>query len=228
MTTTMSTVHICLAMVHTHLTYGHKKYTVRVIDKELSAKRRKTLQLAKAADFSFNGKNIYCDITPVPNNVRAWIAEHSMDICEARVDADVYLVANVTKPGKRIQLAAGLKGGCLVSANLKDSIVYKTALQSRRQLWISAKFRDDFPAATKILTTLVSRNSKWHVINDFIAFAEKCEGLQRKRRTCMFGLATASEFTALNPASARSRGFLFGKFVEVACQIDQCRSALHC
>ena len=156
------------------------------------------------------------------------MAKNSMEFCESRVSADVYLVADVKRPGKRIQLAAGLTGGCLVSANLKDFIVYKAARHSRRQLWISDKFCDDFPAATAIVKALVSRQSKWKVINDFSAFARKCEGLKRNRRTCMLGLATTSELTALEPASARSRAFSFGKFIEVVCRIDECRSAMHC
>ena len=76
---------------------------------------------------------------------------------ETRIGATAFLTEKPSQPGDRTLLAAVLKGGVVVSKEflLNDgkgaSIKYKSALTSRRNVWLSAKFKETQPAAAKII-----------------------------------------------------------------------------
>ena len=82
-----------------------------------------------------------------------------------RIGADAFIAADPSQPGERTLLAAVLKGGVIVSKEFLmnngkgASIKYKRALASRRNVWISERFKDTHAAAAKIITDTNEANS---------------------------------------------------------------------
>ena len=123
-----------------------------------------------------------------------------MQECNLRWESAVFIVDDVSKPGQRIQWAAVLRGGCVVSRGLSSFIVYNAAIKARRWVWISDGFRTAWPAVFNIIKQIASTaaESNWKFIDSFDDFQARYTA--RKDKQTFVGLATPAEIDALpNP-----------------------------
>ena len=91
----------------------------------------------------------------------------------ARETADAFLVPNVTQPGQRVLLNAGLAGGIVLSlpsliTGVGPRVSYRRALETRRVVWFSETFQHSHPALMTIFLARLAeaRRNLWAIVPD--------------------------------------------------------------
>jgi hypothetical protein len=100
----------------------------------------------------------------VAARVRRAAAEQKLEVVgdDKRLDADLYVVADLAAPGQRTLWAARLTGGRLASADWvlrrgksAASLVYRPAIRTRRTIWVSQKSGMLTPSWQRCCSTLL-------------------------------------------------------------------------
>ena len=123
--------------------------------------------------------------------------------CDApsRVGADVIIVDDLSNPGERAEWAATLQGSYLVtSTTLQDmrgaQLKYQSALNSKRQIWLSDEFQAKHSAIAAIIKECIaaSKSKKMSLIETEAAFLHsKAVANRQKEPRQVLGLVTRKE-----------------------------------
>ena len=103
------------------------------------------------------------------DNVNSSIKKYCMENVASRMDAQVFIVGDITNPGSRNTLAASIKGGLIVGPSYINSgglcgvgLRYKPVTRTKRLVFISPDFNTHHTDLADLLDVAVrARGSKW-------------------------------------------------------------------
>ena len=164
------------------------------VDERFRKSQRKKLSRSHAepAAEALRGKRVHVDSAVVRAVASRAALDGALDAVgataePARETADAFLVPNVTQPGQRVLLNAGLAGGIVLSlpsliTGVGPRVSYRRALQTRRVVWFSDTFQHSHPALMTIFLARLAeaRRNRWQVEPEREVFLERVRRSPRK------------------------------------------------
>ena len=160
-----------------------------------------------------------------------------MRMAAKALQAQMFLVEDVGKPGRTALWHAVLRGAMLVDVDYflsggsqGLSRRFAPAVAIVKRLWTSEAFAARFPVPSKLLRNIIAAkaaNNKWRLLPDEAVFLAKLR--DERNRSRFIGLYTAEEAAAM-PALAAHK-YLFSKpesFLEAVTRIDRRLSTMNC
>ncbi len=205
-------------------------------EQELARKRQKAEQRAKSLPPEYIHA-VPCfasaDVDMAP--LQQALARNAMTVHAQRMQAKLFLVADPAAPGRRTRLAAALTGGrvaeprfVLSGGKRGASIQYRSAMETRRLVWMSRRFKAEHAQLAGLVDQAVALpRCKWRVLPTRTAFLRehaKAVGRRRGRQWVVIALVVPADRRA-PPLRALPNltSFLGHTFVEWVAHIDRQR-----
>ena len=131
-----------------------------------------------------------------------WTTKHNMVNVSDRKAATVFIVQQLTRPGRRVLWVAVLAGGMVTTPKLNVFLVYHKMLRNRAKtcfFWMSEEFVASAPATASIIRHLVEAAHGWRLVtrDEFAAHADAAMRTKAKFRGHLFGLIKHGELHGL-------------------------------
>lgn len=146
-----------------------------------------------------------------------------------REHADVFVLADVTRPGQRTMWNAVLGGLTLMSVPVflgqqGPMVAFKAATSLQRKVWLSAGFIERHPSIRRIICARMEAvNVKWRMVNDE-EFAQAAEP-RRRSRQIVLAFVTQTELPILSPLLPAKSLITQATGLERLANLDRARSS---
>ena len=175
------------------------------VDERFRESQRKKMSRSHAepAAEALRGKRVHVDSAVVRAVASRAALDGALDAVGATAElaqetAGAFLVPNVTQPGRRVLLNAGLAGGIVLSlpsliTGVGPRVSYRRALETRRVVWFSETFQHSHPALmTTFLARLAeARRNRWTVVPEREDFLDRVR--RNARKTIFLGFVAKRE-----------------------------------
>ncbi len=170
---------------------------------QMSQRKKLSRSHAEPAAEALRGKRVHLDSAVVRAVASRAVLDGALDAVgataePARETADAFLVPNVTQPGQRVLLNAGLVGGIVLSlpsliTGVGPRVSYRRALETRRVVWFSETFQHSHPALMTIFLARLAeaRRNLWTVVPEREDFLDRVR--RNARKTIFLGFVAKRE-----------------------------------
>ena len=188
---------------------------------------------------ALHGRNVFIELD-VPDYVGAQTAcqAQGMRLQADRSDADVFVLADPSKPGQRSSWALVVGGGLAVTLDFikscganGGSIAYSAASATKRGVWISPAFVRAHQELAAIITQTVQRpNAKWTLIygeSVYLDLVRKHTNRPAKQQRHYEAIALVTPVLKAEQRFAKVKGaFIKSAFMDFFKKVDTCASTV--